>query len=205
MDVTLYHSQHTRSIRVLWLLEEMQVPYKLEKLSLELGNTGGKEYAKINPLQKVPALKTDDKVILESTAILAYLTGIKAGGDFALPANDSNHGLYLQWLHGGESAFGMYLSLFFGHSVLLPKNQRNKLMADWAFINLKSTFNQFGLDLDDKEFITGDKFTAADISVGYVAYAMSFLGKFEEVAPENVIKWWQKLAERPALKKSLSL
>ncbi|MBL1431547.1 MAG: glutathione S-transferase family protein [Robiginitomaculum sp.] len=87
----------------------------------------------------------------------------------------------------------------------MPKNQRNKLMADWAFINLKSTFNQFGLDLDDKEFITGDKFTAADISVGYVAYAMSFLGKFEEVAPENVIKWWQKLAERPALKKSLSL
>jgi len=202
--MTLYHSQHTRSIRVLWLLEEMQLPYNLETLSLELGNTGGKKYAKINPLQKVPALEIDGKLLLESTAILAYLTSVMSGGDFALDANDPNYGLYLQWLHGGESAFGMYLSLYFGHSVLLPENQRSKLMADWSLLNLKNNFDQLGSDLGSNEFITGEKFTTADISVGYIAYGMSLLGKLDEIAPQNVINWWQRLAERPALKKALS-
>jgi len=72
-DLTLFHAPMTRSIRPRWALEEMGLPYTLERVAFDRGNVGGDAYRAVNPMQKVPALKDGDQVILESTAILEYL------------------------------------------------------------------------------------------------------------------------------------
>lgn len=204
MAIKLYHAKHTRSVRVLWLLEELQLAYELVTVNLAMGNTGGKEYAKINRLQKVPAIEIGGQLLQESTAILEYLAVKNGGSDLLIPSDHQDFGRFLQWLHGGESGFGMYLSLYFGHTMLLPENQRNKDVAIWAEQNLKNMFVQFGEELAENNFIAGNRFTIADISVGFVAYGMALVGKLDEVAPENVQNWWKKLSQRPAFKKSLN-
>jgi glutathione S-transferase len=205
MTVHLYHGDHTRSLRVLWLLEEMGIPYGMTKIQLAFGNTGGEDYAKVNPLQKLPAIEVDGQVMVESTAILEFMANRFGGQELLIPVDHDDYGQFLQWLHGGEGGFGMYLSLFFGHTLLLPKEQRNAAIAEWAAGHLQKTFSLFGDNLGRRSFIAGDKFTIADISVGYVAYGMSLLGKLEEFAPENVNAWWAQMSARPALQKAISL
>ncbi|PHR63126.1 MAG: hypothetical protein COA47_00495 [Robiginitomaculum sp.] len=129
MTIKLYHATHTRSLRVLWLLEEMGLEYDLKKVDLKMGDTGGAEYAAINPLQKVPSIEVGGSLMQESTAILEFVA-TKFGGKELLVAEDHpDYGRFLQWMHGGESGFGMYLSVFFGHTMLLPEKDRNKAMA----------------------------------------------------------------------------
>ncbi len=205
MSIKLYHAKHSRSLRVLWLLEEAGLPYTLEVVDLALGNTGGENYAKINPLQKVPAIKVENEVLQESTAILEFLANRFDLDNLLVSKDHEDYGRFLQWLHGGESGFGMYLSLYFGHTVLLPEEQRNKMMAVWAADNLKKILNLFAESLANRDFIAADRFTIADISVGYILYGISLLGKQEEMAPKSVLAWWRGISERPALQKAISL
>jgi len=204
MNIKLYHAKHTRSLRVLWLLEEMGLRYELEVVKLALGNTGGEDFAKVNPLQKVPAISVDGEVLQESTAILEFLANKFAAKNLLITTDHSDYGRFLQWLHGGESGFGMYLSIYFGNTVLLPENQRSKAMALWAEENLTKMLKLFSESLAQRKYIAGDRFTISDISVGYILYGISLLGKQEKMAPENVQNWWQLISERPAFQKALS-
>lgn len=67
--ITVYHLPRSRSMRVLWLLEELGLPYEIDSLEYLPGNFGGADYTKIHPLNKVPAIKDGDMVMFESVAI----------------------------------------------------------------------------------------------------------------------------------------
>jgi glutathione S-transferase len=198
MSITLYHARRTRSLRPLWLLEEMGLEYQLETVDFKLGDTGGADYAQINPLQKVPALRDSDLTLLESVAIMDYLMGKYGPSALSCSPDDAEYGQYLQWFHAGESHFGMYMSLLIGHRLLLPEAQRNKDIAAWASGNLASATQLLGQALSHKDSILKRGFSAADISVGYVLFVLDMIGALEEIAPANVVEYWGALKTRPA-------
>ncbi|PHS25067.1 MAG: glutathione S-transferase [Robiginitomaculum sp.] len=205
MGLTLYHARRTRSLRPLWLMEEMGLKYELKSLAFKMGATGGDEFAQINPLQKVPALIDDGQTLLESIAIMEYLMGRYGPTDLCCTPQDPEYGPYLQWLQAGESHFGMYMSLFIGHRLLLPKEQRNPDIAKWAATNLQSACALLGDRLKHPDSILDRGFSAADISVGYVLFVIDMIGALEEVAPQTVVQYWNALKERPAWKRAISL
>ncbi|MBL4596615.1 MAG: glutathione S-transferase family protein [Robiginitomaculum sp.] len=205
MSIKLYHATFARSLRVVWLLEEMGLAYELEKVKLALGETGGAVLAAVNPLQKVPTIEIDGEVLQESTAILEFVANRLGGEDMILPVNDPDYGRFLQWLHGGEAGFGIYISMYFGHTLLLPEEDRDPKMVAWSVHNLKKMLALFGDALGQRKFIAGDKFTIADISVGYICSGLNLVGQLENLAPKNVVTWYQSLAARPAFVKANSL
>ncbi len=205
MKLILYHARRTRSLRPLWLMEEMGLDYQLDILEFRMGATGGKEYLKTNPLQKVPALKDDDQVLLESVAIMEYLMAKYGPTDLSLSAKDEEYGPYLQWLHMGESYFGMYMSLLVGHKFLLPKAQRNADIAKWAAQNLQNGMTMLSKEMKRPDSLLARGFSAADMSVGYVVFVLDMLGALEELAPEKVINYWATLKEREAWKRAIAL
>lgn len=205
MSLVLYHARRTRSLRPLWLMEEMGLDYELESMAFKMGDTGGAGYAKINPMQKVPALVDDGQIMLESTAIMEYLLTRHGPSELACPTEDSEYGPYLQWLHGGESLFGMYMSLFIGHKLLLPEAQRNADIAKWAAANLNSACALLGDSLKCEDSILARGFSAADISVGYVLFVLDMIGALGDLAPQNVQNYWAALSEHPAWKRAISL
>lgn len=69
-DITLYYAPMTRAIRPRWVMEEMGLPYTLERPEFKHGNVGGEAFKDINPLQKIPALKDGNTVMLESVAMM---------------------------------------------------------------------------------------------------------------------------------------
>ncbi len=204
MNLVLYHARRTRSLRPLWLMEEMGLAYELRSMPFKMGDTGGAEYSKVNPLQKVPALVDDGQTILESTAIMDYLLHRYGPSDLACPVQDDEYGPYLQWLHGGEAMFGMYMSLFVGHRLLLPEAQRNAAIAEWAADNLKRACALLGDSLKREDSILARGFSAADISVGYVLFVLHMTGALDDLAPQNVSAYWAALSERPAWRRAIA-
>ena len=74
MNIKLYYWPHTRAFRVRWLLEELQLPYKLEYINLFKGETNSEAYKTVHPLGYLPAIEVDDRTMFESGAICAWLS-----------------------------------------------------------------------------------------------------------------------------------
>ena len=103
-DITVYHLPMSRSMRVLWILEELNLPYQVKTLKQQPGLFGGEEYTKIHPLNKVPAITDGDMCMFESVAIMQYIMDRYAPGKLRPEVMNAEYGPYLQWLHYGESS-----------------------------------------------------------------------------------------------------
>ncbi|MEM1152531.1 MAG: glutathione S-transferase N-terminal domain-containing protein, partial [Pseudomonadota bacterium] len=103
MTLTLYHSPGTRSIRPLWLMEEMGVDYQLESIDYDSTYFASETFRSINPMGKVPALIEDGQLLIESTAIMQYLLQTRGPSPLAAQPTEPEYATYLQWFHMAES------------------------------------------------------------------------------------------------------
>lgn len=201
MSITLYHAQYARSFRVRWMLEELGLPYDLRWTALNHGDVGGADYKAVYPLQKLPAVEIDGRVMCESTAIIEYLAATHNDGAFAAKPGDADYAEYLQWLHFGEAGFGTNLNLFLGHTLVLPEAQRNPAIADWAWGELNKQYAFLAQTLDGREYVLERGFTAADISLGY-PMLLSKLARRLSSAPQPIQDYFDRLRARPAWKRA---
>tara|TARA_R110000868_G_scaffold229089_2_gene482070 strand:- start:26780 stop:27466 length:687 start_codon:yes stop_codon:yes gene_type:complete len=196
-DLTLYHAPRTRSIRVRWLLEEMGLPYTLNTVQFATRPAGDESYALIHPLRKVPALKDGDEIVLDSIAIMQYLLGRYGPSPLDVAPDEAEYGRFLHWLHFGESGMIMPVSLLLAHTQLLPEDKRDPNLAQWARHETgKALEFASAHGLGNREFFAGDRFTAADISMGYMFYLLKLIRGFSE-APENLKSYFARLTARP--------
>jgi glutathione S-transferase len=200
---TLYHAPMTRSIRVRWALEEMGLPYTLEQVDFSRGNIGGEAYRAINPLQKVPAFKDGDEVILESTAILEYLVTRYGPTPLAVAPDEDGYARYLEWLHFAEATMSMAVNLLLAHTLLLPEEQRSERLAKWARAQADAQLSLIGSRglAGGGEWLAAGRFTAADISIGYMLYLLKISKQFDG-APDNVKAYFDRLREREAWRRA---
>jgi glutathione S-transferase len=195
-DFTLYHAPRTRSIRVRWLLEEMGLPYKLEPVQFAQRPAGDEAYAEIHPLRKVPAFTDGDTVVLESLATLQYILGRYGPSPLEIRPDEPDYGRYLQWLHFGEAGMIMPVSLLLAHTALLPEDKRDPAMVAWARAETDKLIDCLSSHaIGEREFIAGDRFTAADISVGYMFYLLKIIRQFGD-APDNLKAYFKNLTQR---------
>ena len=110
-DLVLYHSPQTRSVRPLWLLEEMGLPYELKSCAFDPEYFASEEYRRINPVGQVPVLYDDDEVITESTAIMEYLLNRYGPSPLGVEAQHEETSCFLRWLHLSEAVSYTHLTL----------------------------------------------------------------------------------------------
>ena len=195
-DLTLYHAPRSRSIRIRCLLEEMELPYTLVPVAFDKRPAGDAAYAEINPLRKVPALTDGDNKVLESIATMEYLLGRYGPSPLGLTPDEDDYDRYLQWLHFGEAGMMMPVSLLLGHTALLPEDKRDPNLAAWSKAETNKLLAVLGEHaIGDREFIAGNRFTAADISVAYMCYLLKIIRQFSD-APENLKSWFKSLTQR---------
>ncbi|WP_323760788.1 glutathione S-transferase family protein [Maricaulis sp.] len=196
-DLRLYHAPRTRSIRVRWLLEEMGLPYTLENVAFAQRPAGDEAYADVHPLRKVPALADKGRVMFESVAILQYVMGRYGPTDLDVRPDEADYDLFLQWLHFGESGMIMPVTLLLAHTVLLPEKARNAAIAKSAKADTVKVLDLLANHgLKDRDYLAGGRFTAADISVGYMLFLLKIIKQFDD-APEPVKAYFSRLTARP--------
>jgi glutathione S-transferase len=160
-----------RGFRVLWLLEEMGLPYELREVDMLAGVENDPEFLAINPSGFIPALQDGDAIMVESIAILEYLMA-KYGPTPLCPApHDASFPLYQQFLHMGEAGLAMPVFIVVVSNMLAPKGERDNWGARKSRALFENRLKLVTRQLARAPYMAGDAFTAADISV---AYALEF-------------------------------
>ncbi len=203
MTVKLYHCQGARSVRPLWTLEEMGIPYELETMQFppRLFREG---YLDINPLGTVPCLTDGDLTMTESAGICQYLVDCHGPSQLGLTPKDKDYGLYLNWLHRSDATLTFPQTIVLRYTRFEPEERRLKQAADdytqWFFARLRSVEQATG----EREFLCAGRFTIADICVGYALLLADTLGLREGFRP-NTQAYYQRLSARPAFQRAIAL
>lgn len=195
--LTVYGVPKTRATRITWMLEELGVDYDFHCLDFQKGTNRSAEYLAINPSGKVPALRDDDQVILESGAIVTYLAD-KFNEKQLIPAPGSKvRGCHDQWCFFAQSELEQALWTIGKHNYVLPEERRVPEViktAEWEFQKALKLFSE---GLGEKTFILGDQFSAADIMLGHTLFwGLSFK---QSVKQQNLRDYIDRLRNRPAL------
>lgn len=167
-----------RGFRVVWLLEEMGVPYALRDVDLLAGAENDAEFMAINPAGFIPALQDGDAVMVESIAIMEYILARNGPTSLALAPHDPAFHLYQQFLHLGEA--GLAGPMYFGAIPrrIAPEGEGDNWTSRWALETFQSRRMLVVRQLARAPYMSGETFTAADISV---AYALQFARRVGDV------------------------
>lgn len=192
--ITLYHCKDARSFRPLWMLEEMQLVYELRVLPFP-PRVQAREYLEINPLGTVPAFFDGDMRMTESSAICEYLAARYGPTPLGVAMREAAYGPYLNWLYFGEATLTFPQTIVLRYARLEPEERRQPRVADdyrrWFYGRLRGV----EAALQDREHLCGERFTAADISVGYALLLATELNLHGEFTPQ-VAAYWERLQAR---------
>jgi glutathione S-transferase len=156
-----------RGFRVVWLLEEMGLAYRLRPVDLLAGVDRDAEFLAINPAGFIPALQDGDVTMVESIAIMEYLMARYGPTPLAPDPQHTAFPAYQQFLHLGEAGLAASIYFVFGARNLAPEAERNSWSARQALEVFESRRGLVTRQLARSPYLAGERFTAADISVVY--------------------------------------
>ncbi|MBM88116.1 MAG: glutathione S-transferase [Gammaproteobacteria bacterium] len=196
----LYHCSNSRSVRPLWTLEELGLEYELTVMPFP-PRSAYEGYLDINPLGTVPAFFDGDIVMTESTGICQYLVDKYGPTDLCLTPDELGYGDYLNWLYRSDATFTFPLAIVLRYTRLEPEERRNPQVSEDYSIWFHSRIRVVEAALEGKDFLVGDRFTIADIAVGYALQFGARLGLSDRYKP-NCLRYLANLNERQAYKRS---
>lgn len=198
MDITLYHMQRTRSFRPRWLLEELQLPYRLKMIDLFAGEGRCPEYLRINPLGALPAVEIDGQVMTESGAICHWLTD-RFPEDKLAPAPDSPQRMqYERWMFFAPGTMEPPPFLTLLHGAILPEAERVPEILPWARRAYQPILAMLEQEMTGKDYLLGEHFSTADIMVGST---LTWQPELLEPFP-NLQAYSRRLEDRPAYQRA---
>ena len=200
---TLYHCANARSFRVLWMLEELGVSYRLEMLPFP-PRVLHREYLKINPQGTVPLLVDGETRMTESVAICQYLASINAPTSLHVEREEAGYGAYLNWLHFGEASLTFPQTLILRYALLEPEDRRLPQAAEDYAQFFFGRLRALETLLATQDFACAGRFTVADISIGYALLLARVLGHHERFGPA-VQQYWQRLSSREGFERAMAV
>lgn len=200
MTVIVHHLENSRSQRVLWLLEELGLPYEVRRYERDPRTMlGPPELKHVHPLGKSPTIEDDDgRVITETGAIVEYLIE-KADGRLGAPPNRDAALRYRHFLHYAEGSMmpPLLAILVVGRLGLLGKPANKLLQA-----MLAQHLDWLEAELGTRPWFAGDDFTAADVMMSFPLEASRQRGGLDGRRP-NLVDWLERIHARPAYGRAL--
>jgi glutathione S-transferase len=191
--LTIFRVPRTRSQRVVWLAEEMGVPYELK---LEQFGQPSTEFLAANPSGAFPAIRDGDVTMGESTAIMQYVMDAYGPTPFALKHGDRRYADYLQFLTFGEASMAAFLNPALMTQFMAPDDQKQNFTVEASKNLFRSRLKSLDAQLEKGDHMAGD-FTAADISVGYGLGIGEALGLGADYSPK-LKDYLARMRGRPA-------
>jgi glutathione S-transferase len=193
LPLTFYHAPHSRSFTVLWLLEELGVPYDMKLINFKKGEQRQAEHLGVNPMGKVPAIRYGDAVVTESAAVCTYLADIFSEKGLAPDIDDPMRGPYLRWM--------IFAAASMEPAILdraLKREPGPPMQVGYG--DFDTVVEVAAKAVAKGPYILGDRFSAADVYVGS-GMRWTLMFKLLPERPEFV-EYVGRLNERPALKRA---
>ena len=201
MKLTLHHCHETRSMRPLWLLNELGVPFDLviHPFGRELRNP---DYLQLNPAGRVPCLVMEDQAIIESGAIIEVLCDAFPESDLGRAPGHPERAKWLQWLHYAETVAVHDAALTQQHIVINSEQDRSPLILKLERLRLIKTLEVLDIQLTQSEFLLPGGFSAADIAIGYSVFVASH---FVDLRDLSILHdYYGRLVAREAYQRSVA-
>lgn len=198
--ITVHHLENSRSQRILWLLEELGLPYEVKRYERDKATMlAPPELRRVHPLGKSPVIEHDGRALIETGAIVEYLTEL--GGALGAPADREDALRYRQFLHYAEGSLmpPLLLKLVLGRIPLLGKRAQKRIqpMIDTHLAWLES-------DLATRDWFAGPEFTAADVMMSFPLEAARSRGGLTPAAYPRLTVWLARIHARPAYQAALA-
>jgi glutathione S-transferase len=203
--ITIYHLSTSRSERVIWLMEELGLQYKLERFAREANMLAPAALRAVHPMGKSPTIRDGDLVLIESGAILEYIIHRHAGGRLAVPVSSPDYPRYLQWMHfaEGSAMTQLLLHLFLGG--MIPGVDQSSPMVAMMKDRTAAMLRFIAEELRARPYFAGDSFTAADIMMTYALGMASGFVITDKSQYPGINAYLDRIGERPAYRKAMSI
>jgi glutathione S-transferase len=212
--ITVHHLNNSRSQRILWLLEELGVPYEIKRYQRDPKTMlAPPELRAVHPLGKSPVITDGELTLAESGAIIEYLAD-RYGAGTLIPAHGTPERLRCNyWLHYAEGSAmpPLLLKLVFRRVETSPmpffvkpiaKGIAHKVMSSFVDPQLKLHLDYLEGELGKSEWFAGDAFSAADIQLSFPLEAFAARGGLDASYP-RLSAFLQRIHARPAYQRAL--
>lgn len=213
--ITVHHLNNSRSQRVLWLLEELAVPYEITKYQRDAKTMlAPPELLKVHPLGKSPVITDDGTTVAETGAIVEYMVARHGQGRLVPPEGSPEKLRYTYWLHfaEGSAMSPLLLKLIFdriesGQAMPffvkpIAKAIATKVKGMMVLPNLKRQLDFMEAELGKSEWFAGHEFSAADIQMSFPVEAAAQRAGLDSSRP-RLFAFLKKIHSRPAYRRAL--
>lgn len=198
--IVVHHLNNSRSQRVLWMLEELALPYEIRRYERDKATMlAPPELKRVHPLGKSPVIEDEGRVIAESGAIVEYLVE-KSGGRLGAPRDEGGALRYRQFLHYAEGSLmpPLLVKLVLSKVPIMGRLATKRIQP---MIDVHLDFVEAALK--ERQWFAGDDMTAADIMMSFPLEAARARAGLNRSRPKT-IAWLTKIQSRPAYKRALA-
>jgi len=203
--ITIYHLNMSRSERIIWLMEELALPYKLEKFQRGPDMLAPASLKQVSPLGKAPAIRDGDLTLIESGAIVEYIINRYADGKLGVPVSSPDYPRYLQWMHFAEGSAMTQGLVHLFLSGFMPGVDQSSPMAVAFKGRTVETLRYIDGELSHSPYFVGNNFTAADLMMNFFFGMLTKFLQYDMSPYPNIVKHVALIAQRPAYKKAMAL
>ena len=212
--ITLHHLENSRSQRILWLLEELGLPYEVKRYARSPATKlAPPELERVHPLGKSPVITDGDITVAESGAIIEYLLDTYGKGRLRPAAGTAQRRQFTYWLHFAEGSAMPFLvmKLVFSKVRAAPvpffvkpivKGIADKVGKSFIEPNITRQLRHMEAELSQRPWFAGDEFSAADVQMSYCLEAAAVSGGLGSQHP-SLSAWLARIHARPAYQRAL--
>jgi glutathione S-transferase len=201
--ITIYHLSTSRSERIIWLMEELELPYEVERLDRQSNLAAPEQLKEVHPLGRAPIIRDGDVTLAESGAIVDYITRRLGSGRMAVGPEARNFADYLFWLHFAEGSFASQLLREWYLDLLMPEGDNNPIVSR-VHAESRLQLNFVEDHLGRVPYFAGFDFTAADIMMAFPFTTMQSFNQLDLSDRPNIQAYVKRITNRPAYKTAMA-
>ncbi|MDW3184494.1 glutathione S-transferase family protein [Roseobacter sp.] len=202
--ITLHHCPQTRSMRTLWLLHELEVPFQLQSYPFDR-TLRSAAFLNLSPAGRVPALEIDGECMFETGAITEYLCERFSPDDLGRTPGTPERMTWLIWLHFSETLSQHTAALTQQHVALYEDHMRSPIVMKLEAARVRKCYTaieaRLSTPIEKRDYLLTSGFTAADISVGQAVYMARHFAKLDDFPATAT--WYARITAREGFKASL--
>ena len=200
--LTIHHLGVSQSDRIVWLVEELQLPYRLQWYDRGADGLAPPEYLALHPAATAPVIEDGGRVLAESAVIVEYISHTYGGGRLSVTPGQPNYFDYLYWMHFNNNVQG----LFFAKLGLGGKTDGDAARVA-GFVRRREDGYYRYLDrrLGESAYLAGPDFTCADIMVAFNLTSLSLFGGRTIADLPHVLAYVERITKRPAHMKAMEI
>ena len=211
--ITVHHLNNSRSQRVLWLLEELRLPYEIQHYQRNPAtNLAPPELLKVHPLGKSPVVTDGDITLAETGAVVEYLVE-RAGGQLKPAHGTPEQRRYTYWLHfaEGSAMSPLLMTLILGRIrkagpfLVRPLTRKiaDTVMASFVTPNIQRQLAYAEAELSTRPWFAGAEFSAADVMMSFPLEVAVVRGGLDAAGYPKLTEWLARIHARPAYQAAL--